>query len=105
MTNDATPDSSPELGLEMVAPITDDEKAELDFLRYEAAHLQRQLRTLEGALDEATIERDTIRHERNLMAQDFQWTLDRLANSPLGPFLRRTEGFKRMRSSWGNSTS
>jgi len=105
MTNDAMPDSSPELGLEIVAPITDDEKAELDFLRYEAAHLQRQLRTLEIALDQATIERDTIRHEKNLMAQDFQWTLDRLANSPLGPFLRRTEGFRRLQSSWGSAIS
>jgi hypothetical protein len=105
MTNNPPPDSSPELGLEMVAPITDDEKAELDFLRYEAAHLQRQLRTLEMSLDQATIDRDTIRHEKNLMAQDFQWTLDRLANSPLGPFLRRTEGFKRMWSSWGSTTS
>lgn len=105
MTNDATPGSSPELGLEMVAPITADEKAELDFLRYETAHLQRQLRALEGELDDATVERDTIRHERNLMAQDFQWTLARLAKSPLGPFLRRTEGFTRMQSSWGTTSS
>lgn len=94
-----TPD---DLGLRMVTPITDDEKAELDFLRYEAAHLQAQLRALESELDSATIERDTIRHERNLMSQDFRWTLDKLGSSPLGPVVRRMPGFKRMKETWGN---
>ncbi len=93
------------LGLTPVSPITEDEKAELDFLRHEAAHLQRRLAELEAALDEATIERDTIRHERNLMAQDFAWTLDRLAQSPLGPALRRMDGFQRMTQTWGDSAT
>lgn len=91
-----------DLGLIPVTPISTDEKAELDFLRQEAAHLQRRLAEVESALDDASIERDTIRHERNLMAQDFAWTLHRLAASPVGPVLRRTEGFQRMLDSWGD---
>jgi len=91
------------LGLTPVTPITQDEKAELDFLRYEAAHMQSRLAEVEAALDEATTERDTIRHERNLMAQDFAWTLDRLDNSPLGPALRRTDGFQRLLETWGDA--
>jgi len=97
------PTNENELGLIPVAPITDDEKAELDFLRYEAAHMQRRLAEVESALDDATVERDTIRHERNLMAQDFAWTLDRLASSPLGPALRRTPGFQRLLETWGDA--
>lgn len=96
-------DSARSLGLAPVEPITDDEKAELDFLRYEAAHLQRRLGEVEAELDAATIARDTIQHERNLMAQDFAWTLNRLDNSPLGLALRRTDGFRRMLETWGDS--
>lgn len=92
-----------DLGLEMVSPITDDEKAELDFLRYESAHLQRRLREIEGELDEATLERDTIRHERNLMAQDFSWTLNKMSSSPAGPLLKRLPGFQRMVETWGDA--
>jgi len=95
---------SASLGLIPVTPITDDEKAELDFLRHEAGHLQRRLSEVEAALDIAEVERDTIRHERNLIAQDFAWTLDRLNRSPLGPALRRTEGFQRMIQTWGDPT-
>lgn len=94
-----------DLGLTPVTPITSDEKAELDFLRHEAGHLQRRLAEVEAELDTATIERDTIRHERNLMAQDFSWTLNRLSSSPAGPALRRTEGFRRMLETWGNAAS
>ncbi len=97
------PDMARELGLELVTPITDDEKAELDFLRYESAHLQRRLRSIEVELDTAVVERDTIRHERNLMAQDFEWTLHRLATSPAGPLFRRLPGFSRMLDTWGTS--
>ncbi len=103
MGTQQTPDLANELGLELVTPITDDEKAELDFLRYETAHLQRRLRSIEVELDAAVIERDTIRHERNLMAQDFQWTLERLASSPAGPALKRLPGFARMLETWGTS--
>lgn len=98
MANDAR-----DLGLEMVQPITDDEKAELDFLRYESAHLQRRLREIENELDKATVERDTIRHERNLMAQDFVWTLDKMSSSPAGPLLKRLSGFQRMVDTWGDA--
>ena len=94
-----------DLGLIPVTPITDDEKAELDFLRQEAAHLQRRLAEVESQLDAATIERDTVVHERNLMAADFVWTLNKLANSPAGPALRRTEGFRRMLDTWGDAAS
>ncbi len=94
-----------DLGLTPVTPITDDEKAELDFLRFEAAHLQRRLTELEGALDAAEIERDTVRHERNLMAQDFAWTLERLNSSPIGAALRRTAGFQRLLDTWGDAAS
>lgn len=103
MENRPDPDLANELGLELVAPITDDEKAELDFLRYEAAHLQRRLRSIEVELDAAVVERDTIRHERNLMAQDFAWTLNRLASSPAGPLFKRLPGFSRMLDTWGTS--
>lgn len=99
MTNNAA-----ELGLELMRPITDDEKAELDFLRHEAAHLQRRLRAIEVELDEASIERDTIRHEKNLMAQDFSWTLQRMSSSPAGPFLRRLAGFERLLDTYGEVT-
>lgn len=98
MSNEAS-----DLGLELRSPITEDEKAELDFLRYESAHLQRRLREIEGELDAATVERDTIRHERNLMAQDFTWTLHKLDGSPLGPLLRRMPGFVRMLETWGDA--
>ena len=94
-----------DLGLTPVTPITDDEKAELDFLRFEASHLQRRLAEVEEALDVTEIERDTIRHERNLMAQDFAWTLNRLNASPVGPALRRTGGFQRLLESWGDPES
>ncbi len=94
-----------DLGLTPITPITSDEKAELDFLRHEAAHIQRRLTELETELDKTTIERDTIRHERNLMAQDFAWTLNKMANSPAGPALRRLDGFSRMLETWGNAAS
>jgi hypothetical protein len=103
MTDDTTREAARAIGLEMLEPITGDEKAELDFLRYETAHLQRRLRSIEVELDTATIERDTIRHERNLMAQDFQWTLERLSSSPVGPVLKRTSGFKRLVETWGSA--
>lgn len=94
-----------DLGLIPVTPITEDEKAELDFLRFEAAHMQRRLDEVETALEAAEVERDTIRHERNLMAQDFAWTLDRLNSSPIGAALRRTAGFQRLLETWGDSAS
>lgn len=105
MADDDTRGALDDLGLRLVEPISDDEKAELDFLRYEAAHLQTQLRALERELDAATVERDTIRHEKNLMAQDFQWTLNRLAAWPLGPIVRRMDGFNRMQKAWGDGDS
>lgn len=92
------------LGLSPVSPITNDEKAELDFLRHEAAYMQRRLTEAEAELAAAATERDTIRHERNLMAQDFQWTLARLNDSPLGVGLRRTAGFQRLLDTWGDPT-
>lgn len=92
---------SDDLGLRPATPLSTSERVELDFLRYEAGHLQRRLAEVEAALQAAEIERDTIRHEKNLMAQDFQWTLDRLASSPLGPALRRTAGFQRLLDEWG----
>ena len=92
-----------DLGLVPVKPITQDEKAELDFLRYEAAHLRRRLGEVEQSLDLAVEERDTIRHERNLMAQDFSWTLRKLRDSPLGPVLSRSKGFSRMLDTWGDA--
>jgi uncharacterized protein (DUF3084 family) len=94
-----------DLGLVQATPITTDEKAELDFLRHEAGYLQRRLAEVEDELDAAQLERDTIRHERNLMAQDFAWTLQRLSSSPLGPALRRTEGFQRLLDTWGTLES
>ena len=90
-----------DLGLRPAEPLSPSERAELDFLRYEAGHLQRRLREVEEALHTAEIERDTIRHERNLMSQDFRWTLDKLASSPAGPVLRRSGGFQRMVDTWG----
>lgn len=95
--------SQPDIGLQPVTPITADEKAELDFLRYESAYLQQRLDEVENELERAVVERDTIRHERNLMAQDFSWTLNRLSRSPAGPILSRTEGFQRMRETWGHA--
>ncbi|MGI9608342.1 MAG: hypothetical protein ACR2P0_19590 [Acidimicrobiales bacterium] len=88
-------------GLVVAEPISDDERAELDFLRYESAHLQARVRDLEQQVKDTARERDTIQHERNLMAQDFQWTLGRLDSSPLAPVLRRMEGYKRLRTKWG----
>ena len=88
-------------GIELADPITDDELAELDFLRYESSHLQARVRDLESQLIQIQRERDTIQHERNLMAQDFRWTLDRLARSPLAPALRRMKGFQRLNDRWG----
>lgn len=93
----------PNIGLTPVSPISDDEKAELDFLRHEAAYLQARLDVVEDELEQAVIDRDTIRHERNLMAQDFSWTLNRMATSPAGPLLMRTDGFRRMLETWGNA--
>lgn len=102
----STPD---DLGLRPVEPVSASERAELDFLRYEAAYLQQrllevkeELRATEHKLHEVEIERDTIRHERNVMSQDFRWTLERLANSPAGPLLRRTDGFRRLTETWGD---
>ena len=93
----------PNIGLTPATPITSEEKAELDFLRYEAAYLQRRLDVVEDELVHTIIERDTIRHERNLMAQDFSWTLQRLARSPAGVVLSRTAGFRRMLETWGHA--
>lgn len=90
-----------ELGLVASQPLSPSERAELDFLRYEAGHLQRRMREVEVALRAAEQERDTIRHERNLMSQDFRWTLERLDASPLGVALRRTPGFRRLIATWG----
>ena len=87
--------------LVIAEPISDDERAQLDFLRYESAHLQARVRDLEKQVKDTARERDTIQHERNLMAQDFQWTLGRLDRSPLAPLLRRMEGYTRLRSKWG----
>jgi len=92
-----------DLGLRPVEPISESERVELEFLRYEAGHLQRRLREVEESLAIAEIERDTIRHERNLMAQDFVWTLRRLNDSPVGPVLRKTDGFRRLLEQWGDS--
>ncbi len=94
MTND-------QLGLHPAAPLGPSERAELDFLRYEASYLQRRVRELEDEVHAVEVERDTIRHERNLMSQDFRWTLDKLASSPAGPMLKRTDGFQRMVDTWG----
>lgn len=94
-----------DLGLTPVTPITEDEKAELEFLRFEAAYLQRRLDEVEDALAVAEVERDTVQHERNLMAQDFTWTLKRLNAPPTGPALRRTAGFRRMLDTWGDAAS
>ena len=90
-----------DLGLTPAEPLSPSERVELEFLRHEAGHLQRRLREVEAALQDAETERDTIRHERNLMSQDFQWTLQRLNSSPAGAALRRTEGFRRLLDTWG----
>ena len=95
--------SHADIGLTPVSPITNDEKAELDFLRHEAGYLQQRLSVVEDELEQTIIERDTIRHERNLMAQDFSWTLKRLNRSPLGPVLGRSDGFRRLMETWGNA--
>jgi hypothetical protein len=89
-----------DLGLIPAGPISEHEVVEVDFLRYEAAHLQARVRDLEDQLNLAVRERDTIQHERNLMAQDFQWTLNRLASSPAGPALKRMEGFRNLLDKW-----
>lgn len=88
------------LGLERGAPISEHEHVELDFLRYENAHLQSRVRELEKQVRNVTVERDTIRHERNLAIQDLRWTLDRLARSPIGPAMRRLDGFRRLQKKW-----
>ena len=88
------------LGLERGAPISDHEHVELDFLRYENAHLQSRVRELEKQVRNVTIDRDTIQHERNLATQDLRWILERLDGSPLGPALRRLDGFKRLQRKW-----
>ena len=102
--------TQPDIGLTPAKPIADDEKAEFDFLRHEAGYLQdrlarleNQLEEVESQLDEVALERDSIRHERNLMAQDFSWTLNRLASSPAGPLLARSKGFQRMIETWGHA--
>ena len=92
-------------GIEAAGPISDDELVELDFLRYENPHLQARVRDLESQLKLAHKERDTIQHERNLMAQDFRWTLNRLSKSPLAPALRRMDGFRRLHAKWGQDPS
>lgn len=89
-------------GLEPGGPISEHEHVELDFLRYENAHLQSRLRELEKQVNQVTIERDTIQHERNLAIQDLRWTLGRLKKSPFGPALRRLDGFRRLESKWGS---
>ncbi|NNC79565.1 MAG: hypothetical protein HKN94_05375 [Acidimicrobiales bacterium] len=89
-----------DLGLIPAGPISEHEVVELDFLRYESAHLQARVRDLEDQLKDAVRERDTIQHERNLMAQDFRWTLNRLASSPAGPALKRMEGFRTLLDKW-----
>ena len=103
MSDQPNPDTSDDTGIELAEPITDDELAELDFLRYESAHLQARVRDLEERLKTTERERDTIQHERNLMAQDFRWTLNRLSRSPLAPALRRLEGFRRLNDRWGQA--
>jgi hypothetical protein len=93
--------NDPSTGIELADAITDTEHAELDFLRYATAHLQSRVTELEKQLLETSRDRDTIRHERNLMAQDFQWTLNRLNNSPIAPMLRRMDGFNKLNEKWG----
>ena len=93
--------NDPSTGIELAEAITDDEHAELDFLRYATAHLQSRVIELEKQLLETSRDRDTIRHERNLMAQDFQWTLGRLNSSPIAPMLRRMDGFNKLNEKWG----
>ena len=95
----------PSTGIELAEAITDNEQAELDFLRYATAHLQSRVTELEKKMLETSRDRDTIRHERNLMAQDFQWMLQRLSASPIGPMLRRMEGFNRLHAKWGQPAS
>ena len=101
--------ASDDLGLSPVEPISTSDRAELDFLRYESAYLQQrveeikaELRDTEERLRQTEIERDTIRHERNLMSQDFRWTLQKLASSPAGPLLARSDGFRRLQDTWGD---
>ena len=53
------------IGLEPGGPISPHEHVELDFLRYENAHLQTRLRDLERQVNLVTVERDTIQHERS----------------------------------------
>ncbi len=96
------PDPTDPTGITLAEPITDDQLAELDFLRYESAHLQARVRELEKQLRDTERERDTIQHERNLMAQDFQWTLKRLSDSPLAPVLKRMPGFRALDAKWGS---
>ena len=102
---DQSADPADTLGIAAAAPLSMSELAELDFLRYESAHLQARVRDLDKQLSITQRERDTIQHERNLMAQDFQWTLNRLATSPLAPLLRRAEGFRRLQAKWGPPAS
>jgi len=97
-----------DLGLKPVEPLSPSERAELDFVRLEVSHLLRRLsetesllKQTEANLADTEIDRDTIRHERNLMSQDLRWTLEKLASSPAGPLLRRSAGFQRMIDTWG----
>ena len=91
---DSTSVSLTDLGLAPVELLSASERAELDFLRYEAGHLQRRLGEVESEMRDAE-----LRHNR--MSQDFRWTLEKLASSPAGPFLNRRAGFKRMIDTWG----
>lgn len=77
-----------------------DPSAELELLRTENDHLRARLRDVEGRIEALRIDADTVRHERNLLRQDLVWTLDRLDRSPAGPLLRRTAGFRRLRTQW-----
>lgn len=90
-------DTTPNIGLTPRTPITDDEKAELDFLRYEAAFLQQRLDVIEDELAE-------VKDERKRMAHDFAWTLNRLAQSPAGPLLSKRPGFRRLFETWGHAS-
>ncbi len=78
---------------------------ELELLRSENQHLRARVRDLEHRTESLRIDADTMRHERNLAAQDLRWTIDRLDQSPAGPLLRRTDGFRRLRAQWAGRGS
>ena len=90
------------IGLEPGGPISPHEHVELDFLRYENAHLQTRLRDLEKQVNQVTIERDTIQHERNLAIQDLRWTRKRVASAPRGLAGKRMGGGQKLLSKWAN---